>query len=372
MGATQQKGFTLTEMTVSVAVLSVLAAISIPGYNMYIARQQAAESVVLMDTVKSKTLQNIIKLGKCTESGLNETVAGKYGNLVVSGTASKSAMIDNQILQKTGCIFTYTLKPDTSSVLSGKTIIADLFNNGSLSKASQSTVDNLYIPKSLIGLVEGTKSPLNGDTPVTTPITPVDQLVPETNPTDPTNPTNPTNPTDPTNPTNPTDPTNPTNPTDPTTPTNPTNPTTPTDPGNGSNEITDEEQIAIAKTFKYKATFDALRPAWRGISSAMGVYIPKDQHPDFYNRNNWQVTGGTYSSDDRNTHWFDNKFVGNVYQIAWAGRSDSHEVIVGYDCAEGGGCGNIYKYYAEIRFYYKGVLVAVAKSGLLTSDEYSG
>ena len=221
MEVTQQKGFTLTEMAVSVAVLSVLASISIPGYNMYIARQQAAESVVLMDTVKSKTLQNIIKIGKCTEVGTTETLSGKYGNLVVSGTASKTALIDNQVLQKTGCIYTYTLKADAHRFISGKTIVADLFNNGALSKSALTTVDNRYMPKSLVTLVEGVKSTINGDTPVTTPTTTVVQLVPETTPTNPT-PTNPT-PTAPT-PTNPT----PTNPT----PTNPT-PTTPTDPMDG-------------------------------------------------------------------------------------------------------------------------------------------
>ena len=175
---TQQKGFTLAEMAVSVSVLGVLAAFSIPGYNAYIARQQAAESVVLMDSLKSKTLQHIVKLGKCTESGLTETVAGKYGNLVVSGTASKTAILDSQVLLKTGCTYTYTLSVNSNRLISDKTIIADLFNNGSLSKSPQSKVDDRYIPKPLTTLTEGNKSLINGDTPVTTPINPVPQLDP--------------------------------------------------------------------------------------------------------------------------------------------------------------------------------------------------
>lgn len=190
----QSKGFTLTEMAVSCGILSILAVIAIPGYNVYIARQQAAESVVLMDTLKNKSLQNIIKLGKCTEVGTTETLSGKYGSVVVSGTASKTALIDNQVLQKSGCIYTYTLKAEAHRFISGKTIIADLFNNGALSKSTLSTVDDLYIPKALVTLVEGVKSTINGDTPVTTPTDPVPQLDPETDPTNPTDPTDPTTP----------------------------------------------------------------------------------------------------------------------------------------------------------------------------------
>lgn len=167
------------ELIVAVGVISVLAALAMPSYSTHVARQQAAESLVLFDSVKAKTLQNVLRLGKCTESGTSETVYGKYGNLVASGTASSTAMFDSKVLQKTGCTFSYTLKAESSRVISGKMIAADLFNNGVLSNSSKTTVGSVYLPKSLITLVEGTKSVLNGDTPVTTPVSLVPQLTPD-------------------------------------------------------------------------------------------------------------------------------------------------------------------------------------------------
>ena len=48
-----QKGFTLIELMIVVAIIGILAAIAIPAYADYTAKAQASEAFVLMDGMKS-------------------------------------------------------------------------------------------------------------------------------------------------------------------------------------------------------------------------------------------------------------------------------------------------------------------------------
>jgi len=358
-----ENGFTLVETLIATAVVGVLAAIAIPSYSYYINRTQVSEAFRLMDAQRAN-IEKIQKNKSCTfVDGVADTYKGKYGILTVSGTYTPSTGLSCP----TGCNAVYTLNgTGVSKGVADTVVAAQILNNGKLSKTvSATTAPDKYLPTEFktIGASAGdvcskiTDDPLvptGGSLPTGTD---TGEVAPTPTPTPIPTPTPGPSPTPTPGPT-------------PTPVPTPGPSPTPTPPKGLPDELTKEEQVALAKTWDYKLDFTPYSSSRN--STAMGVYIPADQHPDFYNRANWVVTGGRYSSDGRNTHWYNNKFIKNKYQIAWAGTSNANSVVVRTDCAEGGGCGNIYGYYAEVNFYYKGVLVKTARSGVFTPEGYSG
>jgi type IV pilus assembly protein PilA len=53
----RQKGFTLIELMIVVAIIAILAAIAIPQYQSYAARAQASEAFLTMDPVKQRVVE---------------------------------------------------------------------------------------------------------------------------------------------------------------------------------------------------------------------------------------------------------------------------------------------------------------------------
>ena len=53
MKQTVQKGFTLIELMIVVAIIGILAAVAIPAYSDYTAKAQASEAFVLLDGLKT-------------------------------------------------------------------------------------------------------------------------------------------------------------------------------------------------------------------------------------------------------------------------------------------------------------------------------
>ena len=92
---TAQKGFTLIELMIVVAIIGILAAIAIPAYQDYITRSQVSEAVTLLGGLKAPLAEygaseaawpTLVAPSATPEAGeMNATLEGKYSE-IISGT----------------------------------------------------------------------------------------------------------------------------------------------------------------------------------------------------------------------------------------------------------------------------------------------
>jgi type IV pilus assembly protein PilA len=91
-----QKGFTLIELMIVVAIIAILAAIAIPAYQNYLVRSQVSEAAVLADGIKTPLTEYYANKGgfpSATASiGLPAT-ATSLGGKYVSGITLTSGVV---------------------------------------------------------------------------------------------------------------------------------------------------------------------------------------------------------------------------------------------------------------------------------------
>ncbi|HEZ2633986.1 TPA: pilin [Neisseria meningitidis] len=156
---TLQKGFTLIELMIVIAIVGILAAVALPAYQDYTARAQVSEAILLAEGQKSAVTEYYLNHGTWPGDNSNagvassSTIKGKYVKevTVANGVITaemKSSGVNKEIQGKklslwakrqAGSVKWFCGQPVTRNDTANDEVTADTDNNGINTKHLPST-----------------------------------------------------------------------------------------------------------------------------------------------------------------------------------------------------------------------------------------
>ncbi|HEZ3167508.1 TPA: pilin [Neisseria meningitidis] len=92
---TLQKGFTLIELMIVIAIVGILAAVALPAYQDYTARAQVSEAILLAEGQKSAVTEYYLNHGEWPK---NNTSAGVASSSTIKGKYVKEVTVANGVI----------------------------------------------------------------------------------------------------------------------------------------------------------------------------------------------------------------------------------------------------------------------------------
>ncbi|ENW0277474.1 pilin, partial [Neisseria gonorrhoeae] len=95
---TLQKGFTLIELMIVIAIVGILAAVALPAYQDYTARAQVSEAILLAEGQKSAVTEYYLNHGEWPK---DNTSAGVASSTDIKGKYVKEVKVENGVVTAT-------------------------------------------------------------------------------------------------------------------------------------------------------------------------------------------------------------------------------------------------------------------------------
>jgi type IV pilus assembly protein PilA len=110
---TLQKGFTLIELMIVVAIIGILAAVALPAYQDYTIRARVSELILAASSAKNTVTENIQNNPATSEKGLGATLhaTGRVSAASVDQTSGIIMVAGSNNATSVGTAVTITLEP---------------------------------------------------------------------------------------------------------------------------------------------------------------------------------------------------------------------------------------------------------------------